>query len=644
MADDKKDIKTRITSENATASGLASAKQAITAWAGDIRTKIVEALSIEKLLEKATEALKDFFTESVEKGSEAEQAWAQLGNTLGNVGVNVAAARPEIDEAITALQRVSNVRSDDAIAGFQKLVMLSGDYEGSLKNLTLVADVATAKHVSFSEAAELVGRVMAGTATRGLREFGIATQDPIQAIEQLRQKISGTSETELGTFAGAIDHTKMAFGTLEEEVGRVITQNPELRKQVLSAANAFLDAAEWIEKNKATFAVWVAGIIAGTKAAAISIFDSLRIVKDLAEALGAMVASVLTASVASILEQFNKIPHAINDMIEAANHLPGVHIDVRMPTLDRAVNFFNERLATAKAEARAAGTDGQAALDQMDRAWKNVTETVQKAGTAVESADGKLRRAAHDGAATGAPAEVEAFDIAREKERQDRLNRVGTLQENAHTIGGKSVDTSKLVVKAAKLPDDAQAEIFSGFEKDVIEPLAEHVQSALADTLGSAIGDGLMAAFDHKRIKDGFDAGGKAILGGMGKMLEQQGAVYLAYGAKMLPLTAHLFNPATSAAAALAIGALLEAMGASLEALGGSGGGGGFSGGGGGSSVSSAAAAQASLGDTSEQPTTIVFKGSKYVLDTSNPDDLQNFADMWKLAHGTKNLTIVVEG
>jgi hypothetical protein len=273
----KKDVNVVINALDETVPGFKSARHHVQEFASEAKTLIAEAFVGFTIVE--------FFKGAIEKATEAEQSYAQLSNTLANVGVSYEHNRGQIEETIKSLQQVANVRTDDAIKGFNTLVQRSGDYKGSLDQMVLTADLAKAKHLEFNEAAELVGRVMGGN-TRVLRQFGIVTKDAHDGLKQLRERIGGAAAADMATFGGQVEATKIKFYNLLEAVGDVITGNSKLGNGMSAVREGLESLTQYIEANKGTIGFWFTVIVAGVKELTSAFADVVRAAFYFGEAIG----------------------------------------------------------------------------------------------------------------------------------------------------------------------------------------------------------------------------------------------------------------------------------------------------------------------------------------------------------------------
>lgn len=193
----------------------------------------------------------DFLRKAVDSAMGAESAWARVETSVENAGISFRNARGELDELFTSIQKTTRYSDDDAADAFSTLLTISGDYAASVKNLSLVSDVAAKKQISMTEAADLVGKVMAGTGARGLKEFGITATSASDGLEKLRAKVHGFAEADAGTLSGRLHQIANAFDNVLEAVGRAITGGNGASGGLGAFAEALNDLGVWIDENSA---------------------------------------------------------------------------------------------------------------------------------------------------------------------------------------------------------------------------------------------------------------------------------------------------------------------------------------------------------------------------------------------------------
>ena len=135
------------------------------------------ALAAAFAFRKIIQGVKDLTRESLE----AERVWKRLEGTLRTVGVEYAAVEGGILASARAMQDATTVGDEEFAETLQELVVVSQDFEGSLKNVNVVADVAAGLQIDLATAARLVGRAMVGE-TSTLKRYGIIVQEGADAV------------------------------------------------------------------------------------------------------------------------------------------------------------------------------------------------------------------------------------------------------------------------------------------------------------------------------------------------------------------------------------------------------------------------------------------------------------------------------
>lgn len=666
-----KDVSVVIRAKNAVGQGLNSAKAQISSWAGSVRNLIGP---LGTMLGAASVGA--FFAKGIEEAQGAERAITQLGNTLANFGVNLDHVRPQVDAAIQSLQKIANVDDDDAIDGLNRLVGLSGNYAKSLGNLTLVADVAAKKQIGFSEAADIVGRAMSGQ-TKALREFGISTKDANDGIEQLRARVAGAATTEMGTFAGQVKATQLRFNDLAQEVGGVILDLPALQAGTGSVGGAFEKATKWIKENRVEVMFWSSVTIDAVKTAGVTIWNTVQIAYRAGKMLGSGFMELVGTILGEVLRLFNAVPVRINELIEAANRIPGVDIAVRMPTLDGYIEQVRERTAEMRKQGEAAFGDIVEDLKDVGTAWLNI-------GDSALNAAGKVKQSARDMRNTRVPgpdgdggkepklakgALGKAIDKREAADRKDRAPledwmSLGVIQAGGRAIQGQygqsaaAVNDDAIAAQARAstanldLPGELAvggrgADIFTGAADRMataeeraksfgasIDDIAEQSIGGFADATANAFeawisGSGNAADAFKSAVSDSIKSAALA----EGKLNASKAIAALGEGLFTGKPNAFL-AAAKYGAAAAGFFALAGAAGA----MGGGGGGGGGRGAGSGSSRSDHDEARETMG----RPVSITLRGSRTVFDHRNADDVDELKLMLGELTDSKEIDLVV--
>jgi hypothetical protein len=163
-------------------------------------------------------AIAGFLKSSVKAASEAEGIWNRLGHAVEGTGIRYQAVEQDIRAMAAAMQDATKVGDEEFAATLTELITTSKDYEGSLRNISLVADLAAAKQIDLRSAAQLVGRAMVGQ-TGTLARYGIVVKEGEDAIEVMRASFAGFAANEATTFEGKLVQVNNAWGDFKEALG-----------------------------------------------------------------------------------------------------------------------------------------------------------------------------------------------------------------------------------------------------------------------------------------------------------------------------------------------------------------------------------------------------------------------------------------
>jgi hypothetical protein len=197
-----------------------------------------------------------FGADAIQTAIEADAVWNRLAGTLENAGVQFADVREEITANARAMQDATAVGDEDYADVLSELVSMSNDYAGSLQNVGLVADIAAAKKIDLTTAAQLVGKAMVGE-TSTLKRYGIVVEEGADAIEVMRERFKGMAENEMNTLSGQLKRMNNEWGDFKEAVGRAMTEAGGGTSIVDSMSNALRTMSIWVEQNADALKQWV---------------------------------------------------------------------------------------------------------------------------------------------------------------------------------------------------------------------------------------------------------------------------------------------------------------------------------------------------------------------------------------------------
>jgi hypothetical protein len=122
---------------------------------------------------------------SVDAAKEAEVSQVKLKAQLKASGISYRAHAKEIDAVIQKHSQLAGVDDEDLQDAFTNLVRSTGSVSKSMHDMGLVTDLARAKHIDLTKAADLLGKVHAGN-TGVLKRYGIAFDPVTKAQDKLK--------------------------------------------------------------------------------------------------------------------------------------------------------------------------------------------------------------------------------------------------------------------------------------------------------------------------------------------------------------------------------------------------------------------------------------------------------------------------
>lgn len=495
----------------------------------------------------AVTAITGFLGKAVNEASDAEAALSELRGAIGNVGGDFGKLSKSFDDTAQRMQRFTRFSDDETTRALAKLVTISGDTAGALKNIGLAADIAAFQHTDLNSAAELVGRTMTGN-VRGLKVFGITTKDAAQGLEQLRAKMQGVAERDGATFQGRLEQLRNEFGNVLEAVGKVIIGGNDAAETLGILTVKLRDLSGFIDQNAEKWRGWAKNMLDPT-------WGPANILNRLTESL-------------------DRAGLAMKDWG------------------DNGFKNFGKRVG-------AGGGGGGGGRD-------TPTGPLSMAPVVVMAGSGNNTPPSRGGSGSGKAAKgpsIPSPNINFGSVDEERIAQIGQgpiemkvsgVDLNAVPVPGigmsldqlddllksgekKIADMSQIMGERMEgaIPNQRQferesEEIFRSYAESVIkqmEGMGVMIQQGLSQTLGDAIFNGFTAAFNGEGIGGILKEFGKTILAGIGSIMTQMGQTWLSYGILMTGLGQALWNPFTSGPAAIAIGAALTALGAALGAV-----------------------------------------------------------------------------
>ena len=205
--------------------------------------------------------LGQFFKSAVEEAAAAEDAMAGLEQAVLNSGTSFRQFAPDVEAVVAQMTRLTKFTDDDLYRALTRMVGISGDAQGSLKNLGLVADLAAFKNIGLEESATIVGKAMNGNVT-AFNKLGVAGKDATTVLETARGSFGGFATKEGATFSGTLARLSNNWGEFQEAVGRAILSNESVRSVSGKLVDTLVSLAQWVDHNSASFTGFIDQTIA----------------------------------------------------------------------------------------------------------------------------------------------------------------------------------------------------------------------------------------------------------------------------------------------------------------------------------------------------------------------------------------------
>jgi hypothetical protein len=484
----------------------------------------------------AISKLRDWGAEMVRTAMEAEESWSRLEGALRNAGVSFASVEKDIKAAAAAMQDLTTMGDEEFADTLTTLVQLSGDFEASMKRIQLVADLSAGAQMEYSQAAELVGRAMAGNTTQLERMFP-ALRGSKDVLSELAMVMEGQAARHADTLAGRVGQLSDAWGDFKEAVGNAMVQaggGTSILDTLLGVVKALTG---WVERNTTTIVAFARGGLMVATTAARVFWGAIN-------------------AVAQVISGF--LFTALSNGAQALSYLVDGYALATAAKAKFAGLFSRERQRELEAETRAIRAQARALRDWASAARETAAESFGSVfGSSPASGQSPggttTRTGSFSGGGSGGGGGGRSSSGAR----------LGSLAGRAAVSGGSGG-------RLSAIGRDGVAAGAAARQLAMIMEMAEQIRAANADieSAASSAAQGVADAWEQAftLMTQGFDnvddaavALGKGIagslLGGLADFAKSQVGLHIAaaFGAKAFAASSAFINPAMAATQAAAV-------------------------------------------------------------------------------------------
>lgn len=283
-----------------------------------------------------------FAKESIEAAASQELAERKLAAALGHTSQALLSQASALQE-LTAYE-------DDAVISAQALIAMFARDEEQIKRATRATlDLASAKGMDLTSAADLVSKTL-GSSTNALSRYGIEVEGAVGSTERLESLVSnlsrvfgGQAAAEAETYTGRVKQLSHAWGDFKEEIGKAATENRFLTDSMGLVKGAIQDLTKWVSENKQALMDLVKSAVLFAVDAFLALVKTLDLVASawrrvhegfsyMAEAELAMQGDLSAASgeaTRQIVEENRKKDESWNSLIRRLEELRGKMAQVR---------------------------------------------------------------------------------------------------------------------------------------------------------------------------------------------------------------------------------------------------------------------------------------------------------------------------
>lgn len=472
----------------------------------------------------------------IQLAAEQARVEAQLDAVLRSTGEAAGLNAEQLKTMAAEMQR-STQFGDEAVIGMQNLLLTFTNIGGSggiFERTTKVAlDVSTAMGMDLKSSALQLGKALNDPATglSMLTRVGITFSEEQKAVikqlqatgdmagaqtvilQELERQFGGSAEAMRDTFAGSVEAAQNSFGDLQEQIGRLVIENPvvtaaiqkfsdfvaELGAGVAGTGGKFSEAGEFLRdlvKNGVDLAVQAfavaidaAAYLADTLAGNTGLSFAIGLVKAAWAALEMGVKVIIAAFQATVLS-LQLVWAALNRNWEAVDKYKQQLKDLGAVVMEDAVEA-NEKMYSAFEKGNPKAAEAAAKLRELSAGVRDFASKATEASAEATEYASELGEVA--AAASEAAAAQEGLNDALGKGATDDLKAINrevfvyldALKASSDTVGDLGRRETSRYLELRKnledLPLDQQIAEVQVFEKH-LENLWKRAVGGSAET------------------------------------------------------------------------------------------------------------------------------------------------------------------
>jgi hypothetical protein len=180
-------------------------------------------------------------------GSSDKQAQDQLKQAVENTGASWSDYSEEVEKTIGKEENYAHSATDTQTA-LRTLTTSTGDTKKAIDDMSVVTDLAAAKHESLADAATAVSKILSGTGAKTLSQYGITmatagdkTANAQDALDQLSKKLDGQADASMDNWSAKVDVAKTKLEDFAAKIGEKVGPALTAAGPVLLAVGVGMD-------------------------------------------------------------------------------------------------------------------------------------------------------------------------------------------------------------------------------------------------------------------------------------------------------------------------------------------------------------------------------------------------------------------